>query len=38
MFRFESALNALGGTSFKPGDFSFASFDIANFISYRLME
>ena len=38
MFRFESALNALGATSFKPGDFSFASFDIANFIYSHLME
>ena len=38
MFQFESALNASGGTSFKPGDFSFAVFVIANFISFHLME
>ena len=38
MFRFESALSASGGTSFKPDDFSFASFVIANFISSHLME
>ena len=38
MFWFESALNASGGTSFKPGDFSFASFVIADFISSHLME
>ena len=37
MFWFESALNASGGTSFKPGGFSFASFAIANFISSHLM-
>ena len=38
MFWFESALNASGDTSFKPGDFSFASFSIATFISSHLME
>ena len=38
MFQFESALNASGNTSFQPGDFSFASFAIADFVSSQLME